>query len=71
MKTLIIVTNWNDQFRTLRCIKSLLKINSNDSHNSSVIFSNKEFTLNTQFTESSKCILRPEHLLINPENSDG
>ena len=30
MKTLIIVTNWNDQFRTLRCIKSLLKINSND-----------------------------------------
>ena len=48
-----------------------LKINSNDSQNSSVIFSNKEFTLNTQFTESSKCILRPEHLLINPENSDG
>jgi len=48
-----------------------LKINSSDSQNSTVIFSNKEFKLNTQFTESNKCILRPEHLLINPENSDG
>ena len=30
MKTLIIVTNWNDQFRTLRCLNSLIKVNSND-----------------------------------------
>lgn len=47
-----------------------LKINSNDSQNSSVIFSNREFKLNTHFTENSKFILRPEHFLINPENSD-
>ncbi len=30
MKTLIIITNWNDEYRTLRCINSLVKLKLNN-----------------------------------------
>ncbi len=47
-----------------------LKIVSSNSDKSTVMFADKEFNIQSLYNGGSKCILRPEHLIINPTNSD-
>ena len=47
-----------------------LKTVSSNSDKSTVMFADKEFNLQSEYNGDSKCILRPEHLIINPTNSD-
>ena len=47
-----------------------LKTVSSNSDKSTVMFADKEFNIQSLYNGDSKCILRPEHLIINPSNSD-
>lgn len=45
-----------------------LKLINTSSGKSKVSFSDVEFEINNEFNDNCKCILRPEHLFINPTN---
>ena len=45
-----------------------LKLINSSSGKSKVSFSNIEFEIDSDFNDNFKCILRPEHLFINPTN---
>ncbi len=45
-----------------------LKLIKTSSGKSKVSFSDVEFEINDEFNDNCKCILRPEHLFINPTN---
>tara|TARA_Y200000002_G_scaffold329169_1_gene293134 strand:- start:167 stop:1222 length:1056 start_codon:yes stop_codon:yes gene_type:complete len=47
-----------------------LKLLNTTDGKSKVSFSNIEFEIEDNFADNYKCILRPEHLLINPINND-
>ena len=47
-----------------------LKLLNTTNGKSKVSFSDIEFEIKDNFTDNYKCILRPEHLLINPINND-